>query len=70
MEGEASIVLKDFLWLEAGGLGLQLNRAKCEVTGHTDATRAIYAEDSAVHGQRRAAALLSPSRSTSTHAST
>jgi len=34
MEGEASIVLKDFLWLEAGGLGLQLNRAKCEVTGH------------------------------------
>ena len=38
-------MLDDFLRLEteAGGLGLKLNRTKCEVAGHTDATRALFA---------------------------
>ena len=42
----AEICLRDFLQLEAAArrLGLEMNRKKCEVIGHTDATRALFAE--------------------------
>ena len=43
--GEASVVLEDFVRLEveAGKLGLKLNRTKCEVAGHNTATRELFA---------------------------
>ena len=43
--GEASVVLDDFMRLEveAGRLGLKLNRAKCEVAGHTAESRQLFA---------------------------
>ena len=44
MGGEAMCLLKDFLNLEAAGkkIGLELNRSKCEVIGHTVETRAMF----------------------------
>ena len=44
MGGEARIVAEDFLGLKenAAKLGLKLNKAKCEVIGHTDVTRASF----------------------------
>ena len=40
----AAIVLKDFILLEktAEHLGLEVNRSKCEVVGHTDKTRKMF----------------------------
>ena len=40
----AAIVLKDFIVLEktAEHLGLEVNRSKCEVVGHTDKTREMF----------------------------
>lgn len=42
---DANTVLRDFLQLEASAhrLGLEINREKCEVVGHTDATRSLFA---------------------------
>ena len=42
--GEARVVAEDFLGLEenTAKLGLKLNGAKCEVIGHTDATRQTF----------------------------
>ena len=40
----AAIVLQDFILLEktAEHLGLEVNRSKCEVVGHTDTTRSMF----------------------------
>lgn len=43
--GEAQTVLDDFIYLETAAkqFGLELNRSKCEVIGHTDETRTLFA---------------------------
>ena len=40
----AAIVLQDFILLEktAEHLGLEVNRSKCEIVGHTDTTRSMF----------------------------
>mgnify|MGYP003478004916 CR=1 FL=1 len=45
MGGDAKTVLEDFLHLEATAkeFGLELNRSKCEVVGHTEETRRLFA---------------------------
>jgi len=42
---DAETVLKDFLQLEeaVSRIGLKINRDKCEVVGHTDASRSLFA---------------------------
>jgi len=44
MGGEAETVLKDFLHIESAAklIGLEMNRNKCEVVGHTDDTRTLF----------------------------
>jgi hypothetical protein len=44
MADNASVVLADFIHLEATStqLGLQINRSKCEVIGHTSETRMMF----------------------------
>ena len=41
---DAATCLKDFLYLEAAArkLGLEMNRSKCEVVGHTNITRKLF----------------------------
>ena len=44
MGDTAEIVLRDFIHLEtvAAQLGLEINRSKCEVVGHTDESRSLF----------------------------
>lgn len=46
MGGDASTVAADFIELEAAAttVGLVINRSKCEIIGHTDETRALFAD--------------------------
>jgi len=48
--GDAATVLSDFLHLEAAArsLGLEMNRSKCEIVGHTEETRRLFAANNAV----------------------
>ena len=43
---DAATCLKDFLYLEAAAkkLGLEMNRSKCEVIGHTNITRKLFVD--------------------------
>ena len=43
--GDAACVMEDFLQLEAAAkhLGLEMNRGKCEIFGHSDDTRSLFA---------------------------
>ena len=43
--GDAACVMEDFLQLEADAkqLGLEMNRDKCEIFGHSDNTRSLFA---------------------------
>ena len=43
--GDAACVMEDFLQLEAAAkhLGLEMNRDKCEIVGHSDDTRSLFA---------------------------
>jgi len=46
LAGDASVVADDFLRLEADAnkIGLSLNRKKCEVIGHSNYTRSVFAK--------------------------
>jgi len=46
MGGDAPTVAADFIELEAAAtrVGLVINRSKCEIIGHTDDSRALFAE--------------------------
>ena len=48
--GDAATVLNDFMHLEAAArsLGLEMNRTKCEIVGHTDETRKLFAARSVI----------------------
>ena len=45
IDGDAACVMEDFLQLEAATkqLGLAMNRDKCEIVGHSDYTRSLFA---------------------------
>jgi len=46
MSGDASTVAADFIELEAAAtsVGLVINRSKCKIIGHTNDSRALFAE--------------------------
>jgi len=50
MGGDASTVAADFIELEAAAtrVGLVINSSKCEIIGHTDDSRTLFAEHSII----------------------
>jgi len=60
MGGDASTVAADFIELEAAvnRIGLVINRSKCEIIGHTDDSRALFAEHNIIFPETNSEAAL------------
>jgi len=60
MGGDASTVAADLIELEAAAkrVGLVINRSKCEIIGHTDDSRVLFAEHNIILPETHSEAII------------